>query len=432
MKKYKKGIVMLVIMIFTFLMISTSIAATGQRKSTGWERKGTVYKYKVKGKYIKNKIKKIKGKYYYFNKKGKRKTGWISYKKNRYYFDKKQGYAYTGIRKIGKNMYLFSANGKVVQKDGFYKKDGKFYYVQAGHLKKGFLTLSNTKYYFNEEFCMELGLTKIGKNTYYFDQNGKMVRNQYVSINGKDYYFDNHGCAKRNCWYNEQYFDNAGQIVKDAVRVEESSKGQVTVQELNRLNLYKCSKLMIVAHPDDEVFWGGAHLANGGYFVVCLTNKNTPIRAKEFYNVMRNTGNIGMILSYPDLIDEKRFIRSEWKTESASIVKDINTILKYKKWGLVVTHNPDGEYGHIHHKLTSKLVTQTFYRNNWGEELYYFGKYYTSQYLQENIDYISRLPEEKINQKKKLITIYKSQLNSVRLYSHMSVTEEWIRASEWS
>ena len=82
--------------------------------------------------------------------------------------------------------------------------------------------------------------------------------------------------------------------------------------------------------------------------------------------------------------------------------------------------------------MTSKLVTQTFYRNNWGEELYYFGKYYTSQYLQENIDYISRLPEEKINQKKKLITIYKSQLNSVRLYSHMSVTEEWIRASEWS
>lgn len=45
----------------------------------------------------------------------------------------------------------------------------------------------------------------------------------------------------------------------------------VTVKELDSLQLEDCTKLMIVAHPDDETIWGGAHLADKGYFVVCLT-----------------------------------------------------------------------------------------------------------------------------------------------------------------
>lgn len=28
-----------------------------------------------------------------------------------------------------------------------------------------------------------------------------------------------------------------------------------------------------------------------------------------------------------------------------------------KDWDKIVTHNPDGEYGHIHHKKVSKYVT---------------------------------------------------------------------------
>ena len=34
----------------------------------------------------------------------------------------------------------------------------------------------------------------------------------------------------------------------------------------------KADKLMIVAHPDDDVIWGGAHLMDGDYYVVCITN----------------------------------------------------------------------------------------------------------------------------------------------------------------
>lgn len=45
--------------------------------------------------------------------------------------------------------------------------------------------------------------------------------------------------------------------------------------------------LMIVAHPDDETIWGGSHLINGNYTVLCITNGNNKKRKKEFMNVMK-------------------------------------------------------------------------------------------------------------------------------------------------
>lgn len=42
-------------------------------------------------------------------------------------------------------------------------------------------------------------------------------------------------------------------------------------KQLDELDLEKYNKLMIVAHPDDELIWGGAHLLEDDYLVVCIT-----------------------------------------------------------------------------------------------------------------------------------------------------------------
>ena len=84
---------------------------------------------------------------------------------------------------------------------------------------------------------------------------------------------------------------------------------------------------MVVAHPDDETLWGGAHLTEGGWFVVCLTNGYNEVRKNEFYEVIKEFGCEGMILSYPDLLSNGQ--RSTWTTECTSIAKDLNTVLKY-------------------------------------------------------------------------------------------------------
>ena len=41
-------------------------------------------------------------------------------------------------------------------------------------------------------------------------------------------------------------------------------------------------KLMIVAHPDDELLWGGGHLIEGEYLVVCMTHGWNPKRRTAF------------------------------------------------------------------------------------------------------------------------------------------------------
>ena len=46
----------------------------------------------------------------------------------------------------------------------------------------------------------------------------------------------------------------------------------LTDAQLTDLDLTGITHLMIVAHPDDETLWGGAHIADGGYLVVCITN----------------------------------------------------------------------------------------------------------------------------------------------------------------
>lgn len=66
------------------------------------------------------------------------------------------------------------------------------------------------------------------------------------------------------------------------------------------------ASLMIVAHPDDETIWGGSHLINGNYTVLCITNGNNKKRKKEFMKVMEKTHSKGIILSFPDKTKGKR------------------------------------------------------------------------------------------------------------------------------
>ena len=91
-------------------------------------------------------------------------------------------------------------------------------------------------------------------------------------------------------------------------------------KQIDELDLKKYNKLMIVAHPDDELIWGGAHLLEDDYLVVCITRGYDKTRKKEFENVIKATGDKGIILSYPDKIAGQRSNWGRWKKD---IEKDI-------------------------------------------------------------------------------------------------------------
>lgn len=447
--KMKKNLFVTLIICVLFAMSALSVQAAGK---TGWDRKGTTYKYKVNNTYVKNEVKKIKKYYYYFDKKGIRKTGWVKYKKDRYYFDRKTARAYTGKKVVNNKLYIFGKDGRLVKKKGLYKygktqvyinKDGslatglvkikgKWYWFEnngARSGKSGVHKWKNNTYYLNKGRFVT-GWATVGSNKYYFGADGKMATNKYIQTGGQTYYVDASGRMKKNCWYNGQYFNNKGQMEKNATKYDpETTEGQVTKEMLDELPLSNCTKLMVVAHPDDETLWGGAHLTEGGWFVVCLTNGYNEVRKNEFYEVIKEFGCEGMILSYPDLLANGQ--RSTWTTECTSIAKDLNTVLKYKHWGMVATHNPNGEYGHIQHKMTSKLVTEEFYKTYWGTNLYYFGNWYSARRLPIMEDSLRKVPEAALEKKLEALKLYTSQKGAVASNIHMAEYENWIRATEW-
>jgi len=126
-------------------------------------------------------------------------------------------------------------------------------------------------------------------------------------------------------------------------------------------------RLMIIAHPDDEVMWAFNELINEDYLVVCMTCGSNKKRIKEFTRVMKYTNDDYIMLNYPDKVNGER---SNWSIEYSNIKNDLERIIGYKRWDIVLTHNPKGEYGHIQHILTSNIVTDISDKNN----LMYFGK----------------------------------------------------------
>lgn len=203
---------------------------------------------------------------------------------------------------------------------------------------------------------------------------------------------------------------------------------QLLDDDIKAVSEVEASKLMIVAHPDDETIWGGEHLLEGGWFVVCITNGTNSVRKEEFYSVIKKSGNNGIILSYPDKVMGKR---DNWENIRAYIEADIENILQAKEWEMVAVHNPDGEYGHIHHKITSSIVTEKCVENNIEDRLWYFGRYYKKSELENSTEDMREYNSDRLKDKEELLSLYKSQKKTCDKLSHMNPYENWILYENW-
>ncbi|ANB50632.1 putative N-acetylglucosaminyl phosphatidylinositol deacetylase [Powai lake megavirus] len=119
-------------------------------------------------------------------------------------------------------------------------------------------------------------------------------------------------------------------------------------------------KLMIVAHPDDETIFGGRYLIeNHGWKVICVTNASSKSsntlslkrydRRKDFIYIMNKLKCQYEIWDYEDNKFNANWNKNKLLTQLKNLFLD-------KKYKIVLTHNLDGEYGHIQHKCISRLV----------------------------------------------------------------------------
>lgn len=196
-------------------------------------------------------------------------------------------------------------------------------------------------------------------------------------------------------------------------------------KDYSKLDLDRVNKLMIVAHPDDEMLWGGAHLIKDDYLVVCVTCGGVKVRVNEFKSVMAATNDEYIMLGYPDKTNGQRDTWDDWRDKIAADLKDI---INLKDWDTIVTHNPDGEYGHQHHKMTSALVTKV---TDEKDKLYYFGHYHSKKNLTPYLNEMTPINDKYIKQKKNILGLYVSQYFIQTSFDHMYPYEDWIKYEDW-
>lgn len=135
---------------------------------------------------------------------------------------------------------------------------------------------------------------------------------------------------------------------------------------------------MVVAHPDDETFWGGITLGSqDGWGVICLTNRSNRKRRRSLSAALRIYGVPSIHLSVPD--------RGPDLPTMADLDEAANRIqepLLHPRIRQVLTHGPDGEYGHPLHIAVSGLATRLL---GSSRELWYFN-------FDENVDWSIRDP----------------------------------------
>ena len=195
-------------------------------------------------------------------------------------------------------------------------------------------------------------------------------------------------------------------------------------EDIEKLDLDKVNNLMIVAHPDDELLWGGAHLIRDNYLVVCITCGTSFTRDNEIQSVLKETDDELLKLGYPDKVFGER---SDWKNDKEKISEDLKKIINLKGWNLIVTHNAEGEYGHIQHIMTHEIIENAYNELGLNTDLYFFGKYYSKKKMESLLELPESIPEKELNKKKELIEIYKSQSFIKTTFDHMFEYEDWTK-----
>lgn len=196
-------------------------------------------------------------------------------------------------------------------------------------------------------------------------------------------------------------------------------------KDYSSINLNEIDNLMIVSHPTDEILFGGSHLLEDNYLVVCITCGVNKDLTHTFIDVLQKTNDKYIILGYPEYSNNER---ENWSEYKIAIKDNLNTIINLKEWSTIVTHNPEGEYGSLQHRITSNIVTSISPKKN----LYYFGKYYTKNSIVNHYNELSQINQNILNQKIKLIGMYKTEDYIQTEFSHIYNYEEWIKYKEWS
>lgn len=119
--------------------------------------------------------------------------------------------------------------------------------------------------------------------------------------------------------------------------------------------------MTLVAHPDDCVIFAYSYMHNHPEYTwtVCyLTYDETDPRGQEFQRFWQKRNVHTVFLGYRDDWHDIENQRISFDTDAAR--RDIEKIITDQD--VILTHDAQGDYGHIHHKFVHECTTHHPYR----------------------------------------------------------------------
>lgn len=167
----------------------------------------------------------INNKRYFFNTMGASVRSLLNHDGETLFIYGNGNFARNRFFKKNGNIYVFNKNGYMVKNqmyDASHIKNRDVYKVycdQNGVIQEGFIEYQDHTYYMSlsEDTGYLRGLHQINDKTYYFNNEGYLVRDEWININNDLYYFNQDGCLYRNQLATVDsklyYFDEEGKVV---------------------------------------------------------------------------------------------------------------------------------------------------------------------------------------------------------------------------
>lgn len=122
------------------------------------------------------------------------------------------GQQVTEAYEVGGNTTLYARWTAATDMNGWYVKDGEWYYYVDGCVQTGFIEIDGVMYHLNEDGCSDTGLMRIDGKTYYFHANGAMHCG-WLELDGNTYFMLSDGSAAVGWLQIDQkryFFNNLG------------------------------------------------------------------------------------------------------------------------------------------------------------------------------------------------------------------------------